>query len=389
MGNKPRTLLVASREWVSTARLALALTALGCEVGLVAPARHPAVLAGLALRVFRYHELIAERCLADAIRSFAPDALLACDEHALAAALALAGRDETVSALMRRSFGGEDAVLAASSRLAMAQAAEAAHVSVPRTVAVKNAASVEHAAEELGLPLVLKADESFGGQGVRIVKTLEQARTAWRRLHGTPTVLRAVKRGFVNREWNLMRARRAGMGREVCAQQYVGEPTGELTAAAVAANGALVACTIFAVEHVQNSLAASSVVRVVENAEAVAMLRAMVERLHLSGFVGGDFLPDAQGRLQMLEMNFRATQLVHLPLGAGHDLCAAYVREVLGLAVEDRPAATMLDRIAVFPQEMLRDASSEALQSERAFHDVPWESPALLHVLSKRYKLRL
>jgi len=123
----------------------------------------------------------------------------------------------------------------------------------------------------------------------------------------------------------------------------------------------------------------SSVVRLIRDEAMVEAIRKIVGRLGISGFCGFDFMVEAgSGRLLLIEMNLRPTQLVHLALGVGRDLVAAYVRTVVGLAVGDRAAVTGGDLIALFPQELQRDAESEFVG--RAYHDVPWGEARLMEV---------
>src|SRR5262249_26299391 len=127
-----------------------------------------------------------------------------------------------------------------------------------------------------------------------------------------------------------------------------------------------------------DSLGPASVVRVIEHQEMLEAATAIVSRLKLSGLIGFDFILDAgTGAAHLIEMNPRATQLCHLPLGMGRDLLRP-LRAVLAGEPLLRPAAPATDNevIALFPQEWLRDSSSAFLGT--AYHDVPWEEPALL-----------
>ena len=110
-------------------------------------------------------------------------------------------------------------------------------------------------------------------------------------------------------------------------------------------------------------------------------MRRVAEATGISGFCGFDFMLDAASQEpHLLEMNMRPTQLAHLPLGAGRDLCATLVREVLGLGemgdVKDRPTPVSHGLIATFPQHILNDPSGSRLGD--AFHDVPWSAPELV-----------
>jgi hypothetical protein len=78
----------------------------------------------------------------------------------------------------------------------------------------------------------------------------------------------------------------------------------------------------------------------------------------------------------LIEINPRTTQVGHLALGAGHNLPAALYSALSGDGVPATPKVTEKDTIVLFPQEWMRDPTSEFLQS--GYHDVPWEEPALV-----------
>jgi hypothetical protein len=145
---------------------------------------------------------------------------------------------------------------------------------------------------------------------------------------------------------------------------------------AVALEGELTAFVCMEVVKTWSERGPSSVVRVIEDAAMEAAMRKILGRLGMSGFCGFDFMVDARGTPLLIEMNPRPTQLAHLALGVGKDLAAAYLRGVVGIAVTDRKGETDKPLIALFPQELERDGSSELLG--QAFHDVPWECPELV-----------
>ena len=133
-----------------------------------------------------------------------------------------------------------------------------------------------------------------------------------------------------------------------------------------------------AVEVLQTSgpLGVATVVRVVDGDAMVAEARSICRKFDLSGLHGFDFVIDQDsGIAKLIEINARATQTGHFPLGPGRDLAAAFFtvfsggRDGVG-----RPSMKPGD-IALFPQEWLRDPQSSYLTS--AFHDVPAADPEL------------
>jgi hypothetical protein len=107
-----------------------------------------------------------------------------------------------------------------------------------------------------------------------------------------------------------------------------------------------------------------------------AVCEHMVKRLHLSGFVGFDFILDSANRAWMLEMNPRVTQICHFFLADGTNLAGALYTQTQGRVAPSGLAPINHDLIALFPNEIIRSPSSKYLQSCQ--HDVPWQEPELV-----------
>jgi hypothetical protein len=373
--------MVATGRWISTARIGMALTGLGCEVELMALGRHPARSVGVFRALYPYDPLRPLESVRRALEGAKADAVIPADELALLHLGELPRKPENQAGdggfaeLVRRSVGGAEVFAAAQSRLALLRIAESEGIAVPETVEVKGREEVEGAIARLGLPLVLKADTSSGGQGVRVARSAGDAVRGAKLLHRPPSLVRALKRGFVAGEWTHLRpwARRTTRG--VTAQRFVRGR--ERTGMAMCNHGEVKAFVCLEVVETWCERGPSSVVQVIEDATMERAMRRIAGRLGVSGFCGFDFMVDeASGTPLLIEMNPRPTQLAHLPLGPGKDLMAAYVREILEVRVADRESATSKELIAVFPQEIERDGESPALAG--AYHDVPWESPALI-----------
>src|ERR1700749_391620 len=106
-------------------------------------------------------------------------------------------------------------------------------------------------------------------------------------------------------------------------------------------------------------------------------------RMGLSGVCGIDCMCEAStGNAYLIEINPRATQVGHIALGAERDLPAALYGAIMGRPGQAGPAGTENDTIALSPHEGARDPESEFLRS--AYHDVPWETPDLVHACIRR-----
>lgn len=382
---KPVVLIATAERWTSTARLSLALQSLGCEIALLGPGDHPAAICGAVQRRFRYDPLRPLHTLRRAIRIVQPTTLLPADEIVTGQVGELwAGlKNETdgdsgpLESLLRRSLGSAGQLLETGSRVGLFRAAQAEGIPTPETREIRAAEDLPAAFQALGTPLVLKADATSGGRGVRVVSTLEEARKTYRGFAAAPSMGRAIARGFLYRDWNHLRPSARSERRGVSAQRLV--RGAERTAMALTHDGKVLALQCFEVVHTWKEHGPSSVLRRIGDERMEEAVRALVRRQHYTGFCGFDFIVDpASGVPLLLECNARPTQLAHLSFGPGRDLVAAYVREIAGLGdAYDRPSATARELIALFPQELQREPESPVFR--KAFHDVPWEAPAVLY----------
>ncbi len=379
-----RILIVATAPWVSTGRLAMALAELGCRVELMAPASHPALATDAIATHHRYWPMFPLAGLRRALGASRPDLLLLADELSFLLveeltqwALATdSGEAEATLRLMRRSFGEIDCLPLTRSRMALLTAAEAAGVSIPITTSLRGPEDLRRVAREMPGPWMLKADSTWGGFGVRKVDAADRLVGTWRRLQQPLGFLQSVKRGWKGKEWGHLHLWLRGARREVVAQGFVAGR--ERTGMAVCFGGRVLSAVCLQVEEVGYANGPASKLRVVEDEAMLEAMRRIAATLGITGFCGFDFMLDAAtGEPLLLEMNMRPTQLAHLPLGPGRDLCATLVREILGATeAGDRPAAAAGELIALFPQHLLGDPSGARLGD--AFHDVPWNAPELV-----------
>ena len=255
------------------------------------------------------------------------------------------------------------------------EAARDEGVRVPQTEVISNIEGLRKWVARTGLPAVLKADGSSGGDGVRIVRTTEQAECAFRSLSNPPLWARATKRALINRDTTLVRPSIFRRRPTVNAQAFVlGH---EATSTVVCWKGSVLAALHFEVLNKVDSTGPATVLRLIEDAEISDATRKIARRLKLSGVHGFDFMRETRtGNAYLIEMNPRTTQVGHLAFGPGRDLPAALYAAVSGEAIHEAEMVTEKDTIALFPQEWIRDSASPYLRS--TYHDVPWEAPDLV-----------
>jgi hypothetical protein len=354
----------------------------GCAVDAVCPPRHPLTKTHALGVVHTYHGLTPLRSFARAIALTKPDLIVPCDDLAAAhlhdlyrSALARGNEGKPVRDLIERSLGSPASFPVVFSRTAFITLAQEEGIRVPHTEVISNLEELRGWASRIGFPFVLKANGTSGGDGVRVVRDLEDAQRALGMLQAPPILARAAKRAVVDRDMTLVWPSITRHRYTVNAQSFV--PGRDATSLIACWNGSVLASLHFEVLHKRNSSGPACVVRVIENADMSTAVTKMAKRLNLSGLHGFDFLLESDTeRAFLIEINPRATQVGHLTLGAGRDLPAALVAAASGEVVREAPKVTENDTIALFPQEWKRDPQSTFLKS--GYHDVPWEEPELV-----------
>lgn len=189
---KPKILLATTATWYPTARLAMALARAGCEVEAVCPGSHPVRKTAAVRRVHRYSGLAPLRSFARAVAAANPDLIVSGDDlatehlHRLHAQEMRHGKTESsVCALIERSLGTAQSFEVVTARGAFIDAAQQDGVRVPATRVIRSFRDLRDWIGQMGLPAVLKADGTTGGDGVRVAHSLAEAEAAFREVAGS------------------------------------------------------------------------------------------------------------------------------------------------------------------------------------------------------------
>jgi hypothetical protein len=388
---KPTVLVAATSRWFSTARLAMALANAGCNVEAICLSRNTLGKTSAVRKTHAFDGLAPLVSFADAIAAAKPDLIVPCDDlatrylHNLYTREQRRGRaGELICTLIERSLGAPEGFPVAFARTAFMKLAREEGIRVPKTEVIANTNELKRWADTTGFPAVLKANCTSGGEGVRVVHTLEEAERAFRALQAPPFLLRAVKRALIDQDTSLVWPSLLRTKSVVNAQEFV--PGHEATSLIACWKGTVLASLQFEVLKKQDSAGPATVLRWIEDPDMKAAAEKMARRLKLSGLHGFDFMLEAQtGNAYLIEINPRATQVGHLTLGPGRDLPAALYAAVTGQVVQEAPKVTENDTIVLFPQEWLRNPTSAYLRS--GYHDVPLEEPELVRAcLQSRQK---
>jgi len=380
-----RTALIATTSpsrWFSAARLAIGLADAGFTVEAVCPPRHSLSLTAAVRRVYKYRGLSPLRSFRAAIRAAKPTLIVPTDDFATQYLHRIYQREknkgsagEAICTLIERSLGAPDSFPIVYSRAAFMDIARQEGVRIPHATEIANSDALLERIGEFGLPMVLKADRTSGGEGVRISRTREEAVRHCKKLNAAPLLARAIKRALWDEDKTLIWPSLLRMRSLVSGQAFIhGHEATSLTACW---QGSVLAALHFEVIGKQNSSGPATVLRLIENDEMKSATEKLARRLNLSGLHGFDFMIEEQsGNTYLIEINPRATQVGHLALGPGRDLPAALFAAATDSTVRESPKVTENCAIALFPQEWIRNPASAFLRS--AFHDVPWKEPALI-----------
>lgn len=387
------TVLVATTtRWFPTARFAVALAKAGFEVKAICPSGHPLGKTGTAQDIYAYHGLAPIASFTRAIAAANPDIIIPGDDlafhhlHEVYLRNRAVKKGEAVCALIERSLGSPESFAVVQARSRTIEIAREEGVRVPPTEVIANLEGLRKWVVRMGLPAALKADGSSGGDGVRIVHTLEEAECAFRSLCKFPALIRAAKRALVNGDTTLVLPSILRCHPTVNAQVFV--PGRDANSTVLCWKGTVLAALHCEVLSKADRTGPATVLRFIEDAEMSAATQRIARRLNLSGVYGFDFMREARtGDAYLIEINPRTTQVGHLALGPGRDLPAALYAAVSGEAIQPAPIVTDKDTMALFPQEWIRDSSSPFLRS--AYHDVPWGEAELVRacIRSRRPKI--
>ena len=377
---KKRVLVISTNRWPSPARISVALAKVGFQVAALSPSGSLIRKATAICRHYHYSRWRALRSIQYAIQDWSPELLICSDDravqdlHSLYARATTSGRntDKFTANLIEASLGDPTGFVIARDKSKFMQVAQSLNVRCPTTTVLPITRIPESELERGPFPILLKADQSFGGRGVRIAKDKDSARSAFWELQFPTLYPSTLKRWFarfiiwVSPAW-LPRPRRTVSLQE----RIVGRPANR---ALVCYQGSVLAgISVEAIETL-SEFGPSTVVRIIDHAEMTATTDDIVKHLKLSGFIGFDFILDAADQAWLIEMNPRATPTSHLHSNTSNLSVALY--SYLTGEIPTSHSCINHQHIALFPQELERSPFSEHLS--HFYHDVPWSEPAFV-----------
>jgi glutathione synthase/RimK-type ligase-like ATP-grasp enzyme len=390
-----KVLVIATQNTVVAARISIALFDVGFGVATVTPREHPIRRSRHVREHYSYHNSAQLKSIIHAIKKCAPGLLVCTDDRSVAQLIRLHQRAATsddqslrkISELIELSLGPPASFPAMRSKGEFLSRAAAEGLRCPKTFVAQTSRPLEVVPAELTYPIVIKADQSYGGVCVRIVRCSAEVRSTVWELQ-TPTHWRIMFRKSVGAILGSQSLTRFNLPlrRTVSVQQFIsGRPSNR---AVICWKGKVLAGISVEALEVTDECGPASVIRVIEHPEMTRAVDRAVECLNLSGFVGFDFIVDSLDQAWMIEMNPRVTPICHFSLTDGTNLAASLYAETTGVQPLSRARAVNRGPIALFPNEGHRSASSEYLLFGQ--HDVPWQEPeVVLAVLNQTLQTRV
>lgn len=360
----PRVLVLALSNWFAAPRLPQALRRAGFHVTVFA---FPGLLIMRSRCVDEAlfvpegsgaEQLVA--ALLDAVERSRADIVIPTDDtsilmlHAAAALVERLEASNSARAVIARSLGDLSQLATLRSRKLLNRLAAESGVRVPRYAEVFDEAQARAFASEQGYPIVLKQEDSVAGMGVAICKDELELKAALARAGQAPA---SLEQGLLAQAFIPGRtAMRVVVARE-------GRVLGGLSA--------------LKLETWPDSKGPSTCVEFVDHAEMKATAETVVWRLGYSGFASLDFMIDDEHRAHLIELNPRPTPIAHLGERFGACLCRLLYGSLTGEATTAGEPQGLPSRVALFPQEWVRDPASSHLAAG-VYHDAPWDEPDLV-----------
>jgi glutathione synthase/RimK-type ligase-like ATP-grasp enzyme len=385
--SSPVVLIHSTLCWPLAARLAICFRDLGCRVHSICPPAHPLHFVRGIERCCSIRSWSVQHSLIKAIEATHADYIVPTDDRAIWQLHALTTSHPQYGELVVRSLGDSKNFEIVRSRVSLLTLAESLQIRIPRTVSLGSRQEATSYAQSWSYPALVKRDGTFGGRGVAVVGTPRALEDAFHRLGRNASLLACVKRRLVDDDVLAFSCSGALSSQEISLQKFVaGTPANAMYSCF---RGALLASLQVRTICAQHATGAALIVERMNDPKIEEAGRRLAKALSLSGFFGLDFLlEDSSGYPYLLEMNPRATQLGHLPLGnQGGAGCLA---EALWLAWtgngSPRPASLTAptkvpQRIAFYPQSLVLGANSSLLAS--AWLDRPDDEPILVRELSQ------
>lgn len=379
---RARAAVVTAQRWPSAGMMARSLHAAGFSVAAVAPLRHPLRTLTSLDRLWTLRSWMPGGTIDAMLANWAPAIVVPCDDLAVdllhetwrrhrARPVACSARTLSV---LEDSLGDPATAFTSRRKSAVLSLAAAHGLATPRSQVVEDELALRAAVAAMPYPLLLKADDLWGGIGVRACRDADAALAAFRQMRRAPPWASIGAQALRVASWIPLRARLRFSPPTISVQELV--PGVAANCGALCWRGRVLASNTHQVLAGQRNNGPASVVRVAPHDGIATTVERLTGLLGLSGFCGFDFIIETgTRRAVLLEINPRMTSASYVAAPGTTSLTTHLRRHVAGDVA--LPEAAALDAVVtLFPQELDRDRHSPALFEHR--HDVPWDEPEFL-----------
>ena len=266
-----------------------------------------------------------------AIKDFRPDFIVCADDqavrdlHRIYLSLINTINDRTdlsyIGALIARSLGNPESYSITTAKSKFIAFAQSVGSRRPKTLVMDDEFLGKYELENSRWPIVIKADQSYGGRGVRIVKSGEFVNRSFRQVVISHTWLKAVSALIRGLSPYPLIDRVSSCRRTVTLQEFIAGRI--VNRAVVCLNGRiLVGISVEALQTMQLT-GPATLVRVIDHQEMTDVCKVLVEKLGLSGYCGFDFILDDDNRAWLLELNPRVTPIAAVAVRGRPNLAGA------------------------------------------------------------------
>ncbi len=375
--------LIASTTWFALpARIAMAFSQAGASVSGIVPAGNPLTTVSSVCHCYTYSARRPARSLQEAIALSRPDLIVPCDDrvvehlHALHSECRQRPNVDWISALIERSLGSPSAFPLMRDRGSLLALAAELGINVPTTNTLHTQQDLRVWLTQYGYPAILKIDGSWGGAGVRLVRSWSEAQRAYGELLRPFSPMTLLRYASYHDFFPLFADRSSK--RSISIQKYVDGHCANSMFACL--HGEVLDHLSVDTIYAADPLGSSTVVRIIDRPEMLSAGKKLVETLSISGFCGLDFVIEAEsGQVFLIELNPRTTQIGHIrPQGHSSLVDVLYNRLVCN---DPSPHKHTEEIIALFPHAFRAKPTPALSDMVITYQDIPWNEPALTHYL--------
>ncbi len=385
-------LLIATNWWPISARLAIRFIGYGCVVSALCPRGHLLNHVSGMKTFYSYEPFDPVASQESAILCSQPDLIVPCDDAAVWQLHETHQRRPDLRCLIETSIGIASEYDCIRSRAGLMHVAQELGLRIPDTLSIRCEKDIGNWSFATSGPAVMKLDGTWGGNGVKVVRSEVEALAAFRELNRPLRSLIKWKRYLVNCDPLAFWPSSPPGSAEVSLQKFIhGRPANAML---LCCRGKVLGLVAVEVLATQGKTGVGTIIRIIQNAEIAEISNRLADRLCLSGFHGLDFIiEETTGAPYLIELNPRCTQLGHLVLPGQGDLVGAFCRCLGSKTAYASDPPIDEKTVAFFPQAVAWNFDSPYFA--QSHQDIPWQEPALVRELlreswpERRWPMRL